>query len=89
MVGRAAGDHVHAVDEVELLHGQIELVDRKRAVHEATGQRVADDARLLVNLLEHEVGIAALLRHVDVPVDVRHARLDLPPRRIEARNGIG
>ncbi len=42
----------------------------------ATNQRVAHDARLLVNLLEHKVGITALFCHVQVPVDVGDLGLD-------------
>ena len=77
MIARAACDHVDAVDEVELLERKPELVDIElaRGAH-AAHERIAHDAGLLADLLEHEVGIAALLRHVHVPVDVRHRGLD-------------
>ena len=60
MIARAARDHVHAIDHVELLVRQAELVDVElprggKAAH----QRVAHHARLLVDLLHHEVGIPA------------------------------
>ena len=71
MVAGAARDDVDAVDEVELFHGKVQLVDGKGAAHQTARKRVADDARLLVDLLEHEVGISALLGHVEVPIHVR------------------
>ena len=84
MVRRAARDDVHAVDEVELLGREVQLVYGQMAVHQAPGQRVADDAGLLVDLLHHEVGVAALLGHVDVPINVRDLRVvDLLPGRAE------
>ena len=89
MIGRAAGDHVHAIDEVELLGRQVKLVDRKRAVDQASRQRVADDARLLVDLFEHEVGVAALLGNVHVPVDMRNARLEQIARFVEVPDVVG
>ncbi len=77
MVARAAGDDVDAIDEVELLEGEAQFVDVELAVGtHAAHQRVAHDARLLADLLEHEVGVAALLGHVDVPVHVGDLGLD-------------
>lgn len=74
MVACAARDDVHAVDEVKFLRCQIELVDGERAVHEPSSKRVANDARLLVNLLQHEIGVSALFCQVKVPIDMRDAR---------------
>ena len=71
MVAGAARDDVNAIDEVELLHGKVQLIDGKGAAHQTARQRIADDARLLVDLLEHEVGVSALLGHVEVPINVR------------------
>ena len=90
MVARAARDDVHTVDEVELLRRQVELVDGERAVHKSPSERVADDARLLVDLLQHEIGVAALFGQVKVPIDMRDARLDRTSRLIgvlDARSG--
>ena len=77
MVRSAARDDEDAVDVVELLERETELVDvelarRRHAAHEG----VANDTRLLVDLLEHEIGVAALLGHVEVPVHVRDLGLD-------------
>ena len=90
MVACAARDDVHAIDEVEFLRCQIELVDGERAVHKPPSKRVADDARLLVNLLQHEIGIAALFGQVKVPIDMRDARLNRTSRLVgvfDARRG--
>ena len=77
VIAGAASDHVDAVDVVELLERKAQLVDVELAGRRhTTDQRVAHDARLLVNLLEHKVGITALFRHVQVPVDVGDLKLD-------------
>ena len=53
--------------------GEISISSRKIAaglLADAAEQRVANGARLLKDLLEHEVLVAALLRHDRVPQDV-------------------
>ena len=77
MVAGAAGDHVDTVDVVELLEGQTQLINIELAGRRHTAnQRVAHDARLLVDLLEHKVGIAALFGHVQIPIDMGDLGLD-------------
>ena len=77
MVAGTAGNHVHAVDVVELLEGQAQLIDVELTGRRHTAnQRVAHDARLLVDLFEHKVGVAALFGHVQIPVDVGDLGLD-------------
>ena len=77
MVAGAAGNDVDAVDVVELLERQAQLVDVELAGRRhAANQRVAHDARLLVDFLEHKVGVTALFGHVQVPVDVGDLGLD-------------
>ena len=77
MIAGAAGDHVDTVDVVELLEGQAQLIDVELAGRRHTAnQRVAHDARLLVDLLEHKVGIAALFGHVQIPIDMGDLGLD-------------
>ena len=88
MVTRAARDDVHAVDEVELFKREVQLVDGQRPVHETSRQRVADDAGLLVDLFQHEVGVAALLGHVEVPIHVRHLGLERLAARVVERHGV-
>ena len=50
---------------------------------------VAHDARLLVDLLEHEIGVAALLGHIDIPVDMRGRGLDRVPLDIGVGDALG
>ena len=77
VVAGTAGDDVDTVDVVELLERKAQLVDVELAGRRHTAdQRVAHDARLLVDLLEHEVGIAALFGHIQIPVDVGDLGLD-------------
>ena len=77
VIASAASDHVDAVDVVEFLEGQAQLVDIELAGGGHTAhQRIAHDARLLVDFLEHKVGITALFCHVQVPVDVGDLGLD-------------
>ena len=77
MVGGAARNHVDAIYVVELLERETELVDVElTGGGHAADEGVAHDARLLVDLLEHEVGVAALLGHVEVPIDVGDLGLD-------------
>ena len=70
MVGGAARDNVDAIDQVELGRRHVQLVDDQRAGDQAAGQRIANDARLLVNLLQHEVGVPALFGNVEIPIDM-------------------
>ncbi len=77
VVGRAAGDDEHLVHVTEVLGGQAFLVeDDLGVVGEASTQGVGEGGRLLADLLEHEVGVAALLRGAGVPVDVVRTALD-------------
>ena len=76
MVAGSARDDVHAIDGSQLVIVQRKLVELQVPVHHAPGKRVADGTRLFVDLLEHEVGVAALLGGVDVPVHVRDFGLD-------------
>ena len=77
VIAGTAGDDVDTIDVVELLEGQAQLVDIKLTGGGHTAdQRVAHDARLLVDLLEHKVGVAALFGHVQIPVDVGDLGLD-------------
>ena len=71
MVAGAAGNHIHAVDIVELLERMAQLIDIELASGgHAANQGIAHHARLLVDLLEHKVGITALFGHVQIPVDM-------------------
>ena len=69
MIGRAAADDVETMDIPDglLVKGQLGQVDL--AVLEARGDRIADSGGLLVDLLHHEVLVAALLRGLGVPLN--------------------
>ena len=77
VIAGAAGDHVDAVDIVELLERKTQLVDIElTGGGHAANQGIAHDARLLVDLLEHKVGVTALFGHAQVPIDVGDLGLD-------------
>ena len=69
----AAGDDEHLVDVTQFLVVEALLVEDDLAVDEMPQQRVANCVRLLLDLLEHEVVVAALLGGREVPVDVKGA----------------
>ena len=71
MVGRAAGNDVHPVDGPHILLRHVDVVQHHAALPDAGGDGLADGLRLLEDLLQHEVGVAALLGGGDVPVDSR------------------
>ncbi len=71
VVGRTTGDDEDLVDVTEVLDGQAFLIeDDFGVVGQASAQGVGKGGRLLADLLEHEVGVAALLRGARVPVNV-------------------
>ena len=68
---RPAGDDEDLVGVPQVLLGQPDLVEDDLAVvGEPAAQGVGDRGRLLGDLLEHEVRVAALLGGGGVPVDV-------------------
>ncbi len=76
--GRAARDQHDALDRA---HGvgvepHVGEDDAAGLGGDAAAEGVGDRARLLVDLLEHEVPIAALLRHDRVPEDLDRVALD-------------
>ena len=89
MVARAACNDVHAIDQIELFSCHIELVDFQMPAHQAPSERVANDTRLLVNLLKHEVGIPAFLRHIHIPRNVRRFRRNALAMAVEELNAFG
>ena len=81
VIAGAATDDEHLVDRTELVVGQAHLVEVEATVgQEPIAQRLADRLRLLVDLLEHEVGIAALLCLFEMP-SRRPAASARPPHR--------
>ena len=64
----AAADDDQPVKRLQPLSCQRGQSQRGQALRDARAQRAEDGVRLLVNLLEHEVGVAALLRGLHVPL---------------------
>src|SRR2546422_7606906 len=73
----AAGDEYDALEGAD--RGGVEVHvgqdDGARLRRQAAPERVGDRAWLLVDLLEHEVAVAALLRHDRVPQDTHRLAL--------------
>ena len=84
VVARAAGDDVHRRRALEDFRGRRpESLRQQPPARDAFLQRLRDGARLLVDLLQHEVGILAalrgrraLLRNVGLALDLVAARVD-------------
>jgi hypothetical protein len=69
VVRGAAGDHEDLVHVTQHLLVDPLLVQHDPAGHQVAAQGVLHRGRLLVDLLQHEVPVAALLRGGQVPVD--------------------
>ena len=69
MVGGAAADDVETMDIPDGLLVKSQLGQVDLAVLEARGDRIADSGGLRVDLLHHEVLVAALLRGLGVPLN--------------------
>ena len=82
MVTRAARDDGHALHQVQFLGSHVQLVDAQVATHHTTRQCIADNARLLVDFLQHEIGITAFFGSINIPVNMGHRRLNLVAARI-------
>ena len=76
MITCSATDDINTIDEVQLLTGQAQFVDHDLLARHAPCQRVTHNARLLVDLFEHEIGVAATLSNVHIPIDMGDFRLD-------------
>ncbi len=76
MVARAAADDVDAVDRLDVVIVQVELVEKHAAVLDGAGDGVAHGARLLEDLFQHEIRVAAALGALGIPIDVRERGLD-------------
>ena len=73
VVGGAAGHDEDLVDGLEVRLGDVRLVEEDAPVVEVATEGVADGGGLLVDLLDHEGVVAALLRGGEVPVDGERA----------------
>ena len=75
VVGRATSDDEDLVDVAQVLVGDALLVEDDPAGLEVAPQRVGQRLGLLLDLLEHEVLVAALLGGGEIPVDRERLRL--------------
>ena len=69
MVGGAAGHNKDLLQAPDVIFAQAQLFEAHAPVFEAGRDGLAHRLRLLHDLLEHKVGIAALFRGAHVPVD--------------------
>ena len=78
MERRAAADDDEAADRGEFARRQVEAREDGRAGGrvKASADRVPERVGLLVNLLDHEVLVAALLDRAEIPVDLLHLARD-------------
>ena len=74
MVGRAAGNDEDAIHVFDIIRRHIQIVQHHPAVPDAGRDGLADSLGLFKDLLDHKVGVAALLRRRDIPVH-RHTGL--------------
>ena len=90
MPARPAGDDPDLPEFLELLRRDIHLVeeDAPRLLADTSERRIPHGARLLVNFLEHEVLVAALLRHDGIPQDVRHRAVHRTAVEIAQPNAV-
>ena len=86
MVARATCDDIHAVDGCQLVVIERQLVELQMAVHHATGKRVANRARLLIDFLQHEIGETTLFSCGNIPINMRDGRVDFATFLVEILN---
>ena len=67
---RAAGNHIDTAQAAQIALIELHIVQHDAAVTDTGIDRIAQGLRLVVNFLEHEVRIAALLRSGHLPLDV-------------------
>ena len=88
VVGGAAGEDDDPAQLAQLVLGEPEPLEHERAVADAVADRLGDGLGLLVDLLEHERLVAALLGALVVPVELDRVVLDR--RAVRAReDGAG
>ena len=74
VICRTAGDDVDLIERVQIVRIPCEFFkgDRLLVCRNALAHRIAHSLRLLIDLLEHEVLIAALLRSLGIPRNLEH-----------------
>src|SRR5208282_6780595 len=87
---RSARDDLHVAELAELLFRDVHLIEKNFPGHlrNSAQESVAHGARLLENLLLHEMLEAALLRHDRVPGDVLDGPFDFAAFEIEQAHAL-
>ena len=93
MIARAAADDIDVVNGIDIVIAKREVIEEHVAVLDCAADGIAHGTRLLVDLLEHEIGETAALGILGVPVDVHGLELDglarcaevIDARRLEQR----
>jgi hypothetical protein len=89
-VVRRAGGHDHDAAQVaQLLLGHAEALEHELPVAYAVTEGFRDGLRLLVDLLEHERLVPALLSGLHVPVDLDHLALELAVLHADEAGAVG
>ena len=90
MICCSAGDNVDFIEGAKILRIPCEFFKGNRLLirRDALTHRIAHRLRLLVDLLEHEMLIAALLCRLGIPCDLEYLLRDSFPQMIRHLNGI-
>ena len=89
MHGRAAAHQMHRTDAAQHLIGELRDAQVRHAVLHAGTDRSRDGRRLLVDLLEHEVRVAALFGCLHIPVRRQHRALHRLGKFIVEADALG
>ena len=89
VVGGSAGHDHHPAHVLEELVGQSDVTEVHHPVAQPAGHGLGHGVGLLVDLLEHEGLVAALLGLLEVPVDLVHLAADLAPVGSEEARALG
>ncbi len=90
MPTRAARNDAHCSKGRELARLDLHLIekDAARLLSHAAQNRVPNGTRLLKDFFEHEMLVAALLRHDGIPENVRYLALDRASGKIGQRDAV-
>ena len=75
MIARTAADDIDLVDGLDVFLSQGQVFEHDLVVFEVALHGVAHHARLLVDLFEHEIRVAAALGGIRIPIDMGYLRL--------------
>ena len=88
-MGRAAGHDVNALQPLQVFPGQLNIIQYHPPLLNPGADGVPQGPGLLVNLLQHEVGVAAPLRVRELPGDFLRLFLHLFSQGVVKRHTTG